>query len=73
MPTSEEWAEAAWKIQGWVRSCFDVAGVCTLCGTKDPAVHVNDCPWPEMRALLDRAPLPDYLPPLIAPEWMTNV
>ena len=53
-PTAEEWAEAAWKLQGWVRSGFDVAGVCIVCGTADPSEHVNGCPWPVMRRLLDR-------------------
>lgn len=53
-PTAAEWAEAAWAIQGWIASCFDVAGVCSLCGTRDPAAHVNGCPWPRTRALLDR-------------------
>jgi hypothetical protein len=55
MPTAEELLAAAWRIQGWIASCFDVAGVCSLCGTADPRVHVNKCPWPEMRALLDRS------------------
>ena len=53
-PTADEWATAAWALQGWVRSCFDVTGFCTFCGTIDPMRHVNMCPWPQMRGLLDR-------------------
>ena len=56
-PTALEWSAAAWSIQDWVASCFDVTGVCTLCGTRDPAAHVNECPWPQTRALLDRDPV----------------
>jgi hypothetical protein len=54
LPTAAEWAAAAWKIQGWIHSCFDVTGFCSLCGTTDPAAHINGCPWPQTRALLDR-------------------
>ena len=53
-PIADEWAAAAWKIQSWIRSCFDVTGHCALCGTKDPAEHVTGCPWPQTRALLIR-------------------
>ena len=53
-PTTDEWAAAAWAIQGWIRSCFNVIGRCSLCGTEDPQAHVNRCPWPQMRGLLDR-------------------
>lgn len=54
-PTAAEWLQAAWNIQSWIHSCFDQVGVCTLCGSEDPRAHVNNCPWPQMRALLDRS------------------
>jgi hypothetical protein len=58
-PTAKEWAAAAWAIQAWIRSCFEVTGRCALCGTDSPRQHVNRCPWPQTRALLDRSPPPD--------------
>jgi hypothetical protein len=55
-PVADEWAAAAWRLQAWVASCFDVTGLCTLCG--GPGEHLNGCPWPGMRVLLDRSPGP---------------
>jgi|HubBroStandDraft_2_1064218.scaffolds.fasta_scaffold01796_23 hypothetical protein len=57
-PTAEEFAAAAQAVQSWIRSCFDQAGVCALCGSPNPGAHVNDCPWPQTRALLDRSAVP---------------
>jgi hypothetical protein len=54
----EEWQAAGWAIQSWIRSCFDTVGICALCGSENARVHHNGCPWPRMRALLDRSPLP---------------
>lgn len=28
-------------------------GWCAICGTPEPRSHVNDCPWPRLRQLLD--------------------
>lgn len=55
-PTVAEWTEAAWLLQAWIRTCYDLMGVCSLCGSPEPAEHVNGCPWPDVRALLDRSP-----------------
>jgi len=57
-PTLADWEKAGWAVQSWIRSCFDVLGTCALCGSPDAHAHVNDCPWPQMRALLDRSDLP---------------
>lgn len=59
----EEMTAAAWAIQGWIRSCFDVTGRCSLCGTGSPGAHINGCPWPAMRAVLDKTILPATLKP----------
>ena len=52
--TAKEWSDAAWAIQAWVASCFDVIGKCTFCGTDNPNWHINGCPWPQTRRLLDK-------------------
>jgi hypothetical protein len=51
LPGATEWADAAWRLQSWIRSGFDLAGICVVCGL---AQHASDCPWPGFRPLLDR-------------------
>lgn len=51
-----DWRAAGWAIQSWIASCFDQVGICALCGSPNPQVHYNQCPWPRLRVLLDRDP-----------------